>query len=204
MATRAIVSYDGTDNDADAVAFGRLLRRAGVDLALAYVRHAADPDQQREVVEREKASRLLDAGAALLGPPDADRHVVLSASTPEGLGMLATDLGANLIVFGSEYRTPEGTVQPGTSAQRLLDAGTTSVGVAPAGMRGWSDATISAIDAVASDGADEAAASLAAALGGSVVDAGAAELLVLATATRSRLDDARHPVIVVAGAGLSF
>ena len=123
MTVSAIVSYDGTDNDADAIALGRLLRRAGAEVSLAYVRHAAEPVEGREVVERQKAARLLHAGAALLGPPEAERHVVLSASTPEGLAMLAADLGTDLIVFGSEYRTPDGHVQAGASAERLLDGG---------------------------------------------------------------------------------
>ena len=41
MATKIIVSYDGTANDTDALALGRLLARAGGSLELAYVRHAA-------------------------------------------------------------------------------------------------------------------------------------------------------------------
>jgi nucleotide-binding universal stress UspA family protein len=183
MPLRAIVSYDGTDNDADAVVLGAVFRRAGAELALAYVRHATEPEEQREVVERDKAGRLVDAGAALLGPPAPEEHVVLSASTPEGLSMLADDLGADLIVFGSEYRTPEGRVQPGTSAERLLEGGRTAVAIAPAGMRHWSDARLGSVGAVGEmgdDGAAEVAADLAAALGGTVVDsADEADLLVV-------------------------
>src|SRR5439155_6309101 len=44
MATRAIISYDGTDNDHDAVALGRVFVRAGTDTCLAYVLHPA-PDE---------------------------------------------------------------------------------------------------------------------------------------------------------------
>jgi hypothetical protein len=221
MPVGAIVSYDGTDNDADAVALGLLFRRAGADVSLAYVRHAA-AEGEREVIERQKAARLLDAGAALLGPPEAERHVVLSASTPEGLAMLATDLGTDLIVFGSEYRTPEGHVQPGASASRLLDGGPTALAIAPAGMRGWRDAQVGAIGTVSADGGSEDAArvaqALAAALGGEASDGGGGDVLVLgsrpgapagrihlATAARQRLEDAKVPVLVLpAGSALAF
>jgi nucleotide-binding universal stress UspA family protein len=223
MPSSAILSYDGTDNDADAVALGRLLRRANaLDVALAYVRHAPEAENRLEVVERQKAARLLDAGAALLGPPEAERHVVLSASTPEGLAMLAADLGADLIVFGSEYRTPEGHVQPGASAQRLLDGGTTAIAVAPAGMRDWRDAKINELGSVGYDGGEAAAgvaASLAGALGGEVSDSpDAADVLVLGSrpdgppgqiqleaAVRQRLEEAPVPVLVLpVGSALIF
>jgi hypothetical protein len=221
MPVGAIVSYDGTDNDADAIALGRLLRRANADVSLAYVRHASAAGE-REVVERQKAARLLDAGAALLGAPEAQRHVVLSASTPEGLAMLAADLGTDLIVFGSEYRTPERHVQPGASADRLLDGGGTALAIAPAGMRGWRDAEIGAIATVAADGGGQEASgvaqALAAALGGEVAAGAAGDVLVLgsrpdapagqihlATATRQRLEEATVPVLVLpAGASLAF
>jgi nucleotide-binding universal stress UspA family protein len=221
MPVGAIVSYDGTDNDADAIALGRLFRRAGADVSLAYVRHVA-AEGEREALERQKAARLLAAGAALLGPPEAERHVVLSASTPEGLAMLAADLGTDLIVFGSEYRTPDGHVQPGASPSRLLDGGPTALAIAPAGMRGWRDAQIGAIGAVSSDGggADAArvAQALAAALGGEANAGAGGDLLVvgsradapagriqLATAARQRLEEARVPVLVLpAGAALAF
>jgi hypothetical protein len=39
MATKFIVSYDGTDKDRDALALGRILPQAGASVALAYVSH---------------------------------------------------------------------------------------------------------------------------------------------------------------------
>jgi len=214
MPLRAIVSYDGTDNDADAVVLGSVFRRAGAELALAYVRHATEAERKLEVVERDKAVRLVDAGAALLGPPEPERHVVLSASTPEGLSMLADDLDAGLIVFGSEYRTPEGRVQPGQSAERLLENGRVAIAIAPAGIRQWSDARLASIDAVGEaggDGAEDVAASLAAALGGTVVERlDEAEILVVgsrsdgtpgqiqpAAPSRQALEEATVPVLVL-------
>ena len=39
MAAKAIVSYDDTHNDHDALMLGRVLAAAGAELTLAYVRH---------------------------------------------------------------------------------------------------------------------------------------------------------------------
>ena len=60
MATKMIVSYDGTANEDDAIAFGSLLHRAGAEVSLGYVRHTD------EAVSDEEAQEVLDRGAALL------------------------------------------------------------------------------------------------------------------------------------------
>ena len=135
MATKIIVSYDGTENDTDALALGQLLARAGGSLALAYVRHAADPDPGREQLAQKEAEELLENGARWLGDPDVPRFVVLSPSTPDGLRDLAEREQADVIAFGSEYRTSPGHVAAGTSAQRLLEGGPIAVAIAPAGLR---------------------------------------------------------------------
>ena len=84
MAPTIIVSYDGTANDTDALALGRLLAGAGGSLALAYVRHAVEADPAREAQAQADTAALLEAGAAWLGDPDVPRHVVVSGSTPKG------------------------------------------------------------------------------------------------------------------------
>ena len=71
MSAKIIVSYDGTASDDDALAFGRLLSKAGASLALAYVRHS-------ERLAESEAEHLLEAGARWLDQPDVPRHVVLS------------------------------------------------------------------------------------------------------------------------------
>ena len=48
MSTKVIVSYDGTANEDDAIALGRVFARAGADVSLAYVRHTHEPDSERE------------------------------------------------------------------------------------------------------------------------------------------------------------
>ena len=171
MATKIIVSYDGTANDTDALALGQLLARAGGSLALAYVRHAPDPDTGREQLAQKEAEELLENGARWLGDPDVPRHVVLSPSTPEGLRDLAEREQADVIAFGSEYRTTPGHVAAGTSAQRLLEGGPIAVAIAPAGLRDKSGLAIEIVSAVSEEGdpgPEETAASLAAAFGASL------------------------------------
>ncbi len=172
MAIKIIVSYDGTENDTDALALGQLLARAGGSLALAYVRHAAEPDAELEKRAQTEAEGLLENGAIWLGEPDVPRFVVTNASTPEGLRDLSEREGAQLIVFGSEYRTAPGHVQLGTSAQLLIEGGPIALAVAPAGLRDRADIKIDTIAAVSENGdpaAGETAASLAAGLGATVV-----------------------------------
>jgi nucleotide-binding universal stress UspA family protein len=145
MAAGAIISYDGTENDDDAIALGRMLAPAGFRLALAYVRHAREFDPAREEVAQHDAEQRLERGAALLGDPDIPRHVVFGASTGERLGELAASENASLIVFGSDYRTAPGHVEPGTSAQHLLDGGRVAVAIAAAGLRTRAGQAIRAI-----------------------------------------------------------
>lgn len=130
-----IVSYDGTPNDEDGLALGKMLAAAGFTLTLAYIRHAREFDARREELAQHDADQRLARGAELLGDLNVARHVVISASTGEGLGRLAASEGASLIVFGSDYRTAPGHVEPGTSAQHLLDGGSVAVAIAPAGLR---------------------------------------------------------------------
>jgi nucleotide-binding universal stress UspA family protein len=145
---KVIVSYDGSDYDRDALAFGKLLARAGSTLELAYVRHAQENEAAREQLAEHEAEELLESGALDLSAPATPRHVVLSGSTPEGLRALAVETGAAMIVFGSEYRTTPGHVDPQASARRLLDGGPVALGVAPAGFHernGYPIATVAAV-----------------------------------------------------------
>src|SRR5437763_11189638 len=111
MAASIIVSYDGTANDDDAIALGRLFANSGASLALAYVRHTKEYDLQREQLAQHDADRLLERGAQLLGDPNLPRHTVFSGSTGEGLLALAEREGADVVAFGSDYRTAPGHVE---------------------------------------------------------------------------------------------
>src|SRR5579872_4505320 len=131
--TKILVSYDGTDADRDALELGRLLAGAGASLELAYVRHAHAAESGRERLAESEADALLHGGGSTLGDPDLPCHVVLSGSTADGLRSLALDLQAEVIVFGSEYRTARSHVDPQASARRLIDGGPIAVALAPAG-----------------------------------------------------------------------
>jgi hypothetical protein len=131
----AIISYDGTENDDDGLALGNMLAPAGFDLALAYVRHAREFDPAREELAQHDAEQRLERGATLLDDPDIAQHVVIGASTGTRLGELARSEGASLVIFGSDYRTAPSHVEPGTSAQYLLDGGSVAVAIACAGLR---------------------------------------------------------------------
>jgi nucleotide-binding universal stress UspA family protein len=170
---KIIVSYDGTDNDRDALALGRLLCELGGEISLAYVRHTQQPDSAREALEEKEAEELLKGGTDELGDESIPRHVVVHASTGAGLWELAENEKADLIVFGSDYRTAEGAVLPGTSAQRMLTGGPVGVAIAPAGYRNH-EPEIKTIGVLAEEDGDDAAAetakSLTAALGATVAD----------------------------------
>ncbi len=123
MSLTTIVSYDGTAGDRDALALARVFAGIGADTVLAYVGHAN--------TDHSAAQQMLDAGAAELS--GARTRIVVNASTSEGLKQLVASEQADLIVFGSEYRTPTNRVAFQKSASQLLDGGKTAVAIAPAG-----------------------------------------------------------------------
>ena len=222
MSTNIIVSYDGTPNDDDALALGKALARGGATLALAYVRHSREFDPRREELANHDAQRRLESGATWLGDPDIPRHIVFSASTGEGLAQLAHNEGASLIVFGSDYRTPPGRAEPGTTAQYLLEGGSVAIAVAQAGLRTDSDVAIKSITVAGSEGDDAAqrtAQHLAQQLGAAVVNGAVpADVIVVASqaggpdrritvggSTRSMLNSALGSVLVLPrGTALTF
>jgi nucleotide-binding universal stress UspA family protein len=182
MATRIIVSYDDTDNDRDALALGRLLAFSGAELSLAYVRHS-----QGGALEEAEAEKLLAHGAESVGAPDMPRHVVVNPGTSVGLAELAARESADVIVFGSEYRTAPGTVKPGIPAHKLLLGGPASIAVAPAGLRDNPSVSINTIGVI--DEGDPAARataeSLATALGATVAErAGGGHIDMLVVGSR--------------------
>jgi nucleotide-binding universal stress UspA family protein len=145
MSANIIISFDGTDNDRDALALGRILGNAGAELSLAYVRHSHESDPNREREAQADAEQVLDSGAQWLGQPEITRHIVVNASTGEGLRSLSESENANVLVFGSDWHTAPGHVQPGASAVRLMDGGPVAVAIAAAGLRNQKDANLTHI-----------------------------------------------------------
>jgi nucleotide-binding universal stress UspA family protein len=142
MSANIIISFDGSENDHDALALGRLLADGDASVAVAYVRHAHEHDAERERAEQSDAEAILERGAQWLGIADVERHVVVNASTGEGLRQLAEDQNAEILVFGSDWHTTPGHVQPLQSALRLLDGGPVAIAIASAGLRDHSDGHI--------------------------------------------------------------
>jgi nucleotide-binding universal stress UspA family protein len=220
---KAIVSYDGTNNEDDAVALGRVLHSAGADVALAYVRHTQEPEPEREILAQHEAEKLLQRGAELLGTPEAARYVVADRSTPEGLRALAEREGADLIVFCSDSHTAPRRVSVGNSAQRLLDGGRFAIAIASAGLadRSADVARVAVTEDPTDPSAQQTAGAIAAALGAQVVPAvkgHGADLLVigsrpeagqgqvaLSAAAQNLIEDNAGAVLVVPrGVALAF
>lgn len=221
MATHAIISYDDTQDDHDALMMGRVLAEAGAGLTLAYVRHAVESRPDREQRSHSEAEALLARGAQWLEQPDIDRRVVVSPSTGEGLAWLAAQENADVVVFGSDYRTRHGHVSVGRSAQTLLERGPAALAIAPAGFRAQHGTieTIGVLPGSADEAAIETAFSLAAQFSATVVDRErGVDLLVvgsraeapegrvmISSRSLSALDEATCPVLVVArGVALHF
>ena len=221
MSLNAIVSYDDTENDHDALALGRVLAEAGADLTLAYVRHANHPDTDEELREQREAEALLERGAERLDDFHVEHRIVVSPSTGEGLGTLADQEDADLVVFGSDYRTAFGHVSPGRSAQRLLEGGPAAIALAPSGYHADSPhiRTVGVLAAPGDDETLETARELAEAFGarltrderhvdvlvvGSRIEAPHGRVMVSAQ-SQKQIENATFPVLVLArGAQLRF
>jgi nucleotide-binding universal stress UspA family protein len=214
MTPHAIISYDDTLGDRDALALGRILAAAGSRLTLAYVRHAIQTEPTVERLEEHEARSLLERGANQLGGAEVALRVVVSGSTSEGLTSLADEEGADVIVFGSDYRTAHGHLAPQHTAQILLEGGTTAVALAPAG---YSDGrsivtSIGVLDDPGDDAALQTARRLAESLGAAIVphqhhpallviasrpEAGPGQVMLTARAQKG-IEDAGCPVLVLA------
>jgi nucleotide-binding universal stress UspA family protein len=201
---------------------GRTMREAGARLTLAYVRHAVHRCPDDEERSHHTAHALLERGACWLAEPDTPRRVVMNASTGEGLAWLAATEQADMIVFGSDYRTPRGHVSVGRSAQTLLEGGVSAVALAPSeyAAAGEPDIrTVGVLRGTADEAAIETAFSVADRLQATVVDSDrGVDLLVVGSRPEARagrvtlssqaanvIEEATSPVLIVArGVPLHF
>jgi nucleotide-binding universal stress UspA family protein len=191
MSANIIISYDGTNNEDDAVALGRLFAGAGAEVSLAYVRHASEEETSREILAQHEAEVLLERGTELLGDRETPRHVITDRSTPEGLSKLAAQNEADVIVFCSDSHTARGHVGVGNSAQRLLEGGATAIAIAPAGFAQGTQQRVSRIG-VAGDGSAQATAeALARSLGADLSAAGEQDTGLLVVGSRPEAEDGR-------------
>jgi nucleotide-binding universal stress UspA family protein len=215
MGPHTIISYDDTTNDRDALMLGRLLSEVGARLTLAYVRHTTETERSREQLQEHEAEALLERGTSLLGDLDVDRRVVVSGSTAEGLKWLAEEDHAEIIVFGSDYRTAAGHISPQPTTQSLLEGGPTAIAIAPANYSTDHVANIRSIGVLAAPGDDasiETGRELAEGFGASVTrDERQVDLLVVGSRieapegrvmitaqAQNEIEKATVPVLVVA------
>jgi nucleotide-binding universal stress UspA family protein len=193
MTPTAIVSYDDTLNDHDALTLGRVLADAGASLMLAYVRHTTQRERAREELDQHDADALLERGARWLGNLDVEHRIVVSGSTGEGLRRLAVQEDADIVVFGSDYRTAAGHVAPQQSAQTLLEGGPAAVAIAPANYRALRQPQIRRIGILAGPG-DHAALSTARGLAerlGATLTAGERNVDLLIVGSRAEAPEGR-------------
>lgn len=219
MSANIIISYDGTNNEDDAVALGRVFAAAGADVSLAYVRHAPEEEASREILAQHEAEVLLERGTELLGR-EAARHVITDRSTPDGLSKLAAQTGADVIVFCSDSHTARGHIGVGNSAQRLLQGGAAAIAIAPAGFAQEVGHQVRRVGVVGDGSAQATAQALARSLDADLGPVGeqSADLLVvgsrpeaeegrvsLSAASENLIENASAPVLVVPhGKALSF
>ncbi|MGH2893439.1 MAG: hypothetical protein ACRDPM_09260 [Solirubrobacteraceae bacterium] len=214
MTPHAIVSYDDTDNDRDALMLGRTLRDAGARLTLAYVRHSVHRCPDDEELSHHDAHALLERGADWLDEPDIPRRVVMNASTGDGLAWLAAAEQADMIVFGSAYRTRRGHVSIGRSAQTLLEGGASALALAPADYAAAGEReirTVGVLRGTADEAAIETAYAIADRLDATVLDRdGGVDLLIVGSRPEARpgrvmlssraanaIEEATSPVLIV-------
>jgi nucleotide-binding universal stress UspA family protein len=214
-----LVSYDDTANDRDALALGHVFADAGAHLILAYVRHTTQLRRDREQLEEHEAETLLERGQSVLADLETERRVVIHGSTSEGLKALAEREDADLIVFGSEYRTPAGRVSPQKSTQSLLEGGPAAIAIAPANYAGGEIRTIGLLAGLDDHAAIDTAHHLANHFDATVTDsthgvdllivgsrpeAPEGRVMVSATAENA-IEGSTAPVLVVArGVALNF
>ena len=123
MALKAIVSYDDTANDHDALVLGRVL--AGRRAAHARLRAPHDPLRARAAKSSRSMRPRRCSSAAPAGSATSTWHAA-SSSAPRparAFSSSPSEEDADLVVFGSDYRTAPGHVLPQHSAQTLLEGG---------------------------------------------------------------------------------
>ncbi len=147
MQTHVIISYDGTDNDHDALALGRILGDAGARVSLAYVRHAAESDAAAEQAAQTpgrgapRARRPVarsPRGRAPRRPQRLDRRGPVGARRARGRGPHRLRLRL------AHRPRPRAARQ---SALRLMDGGPVSIAIAAAGLRDRADAGLRTVAA---------------------------------------------------------
>ena len=140
-----VVGFDGRESGEDALALGTLLSRgvgvpaivtvvypgpAAISPARVDAEWVADRHRAAELI-LERARPLVDAG-----PTEVEFRVSASSSGAHGLHDVAEEVGASVIVVGSQSESAEARLFAGSTAERLFAGARCPVGIAPHGLRG--------------------------------------------------------------------
>jgi len=90
------------------------------------------------VADRHRAAeQVLDGTRKLIGDvePRTEYRILASSSAAHGLHDLAEEVGASVIVVGSQHAGPEQRLFAGSTADRLLSGSHSPIAVAPSGLR---------------------------------------------------------------------
>ena len=137
MFENVIVGVDEHEGGRDAIALAKSLRGQGGVLTLAYI-YPREPGAWRETTpdydaaERERAMELMRK-AREEGGIDAQLRVHGTMSVGRGLHELAEEIGADLLVIGSNRRGLLGRVFVGDDRRAALNGAPSAVAIAPAG-----------------------------------------------------------------------
>ena len=159
-----VVAYNATEEAADGLALGQLLAELqGAELVVAPVfphtpsSEVSDRETQRQF--RRALAETHAEAARLLGNDAFELWPVFGEQVPAGIQALATDHGADMIVFGSPEHGPIGRVLLGSSAEEVVHGAPCAVAVAPHGLHKHPHIAPNVVG-VAFDGSPESVAAL--------------------------------------------
>lgn len=137
MFENVIVGVDGREGGRDAIALAKILRGEGGTVTLAYVypreaRAWRGSIESYDLAERERATELLHR-AQEEAEVQAQFRVPGTMSVGRGLHELAEEIGADLLVIGSNRRGLLGRVFVGDDTHAALNGASSAVAIAPAG-----------------------------------------------------------------------
>jgi nucleotide-binding universal stress UspA family protein len=140
MAMRKIVvGFDGSDEAHDGMRLAQALALGtGAELIVgaAFGPILAGPGVDLPALEADYFTDVFAKAEDELGGTSFERRELREASAPRGLGQLAEEEGADVIVIGSAHRGKVGRVLFGSTGERLLYGAPCAVAVAPRGYAG--------------------------------------------------------------------
>jgi nucleotide-binding universal stress UspA family protein len=139
MRPRIVIAYDATPEADDGLVLGRILADLrGADLLVARVLTDVPPEASDRAVQASTRARLEETRAAatdMLGDRPFELWPLYGLSVPDGIGALADQRGAELVVFGSAHHGRVGRVLLGNSAAAACEGSPSAVAIAPYGYR---------------------------------------------------------------------